>query len=111
MNKLDYRSHPDMKSELDDAYRHCYEVSPQAAERLFLAVEAQILRIFENPTLYRVVHKVHDSGLRLEIRKAGPLRSFPYNIYYAILPDKTVFMYALAHTSREPDYWIKRKAS
>lgn len=35
------------------------------------------------------------------------LRKFPYNLIYTVL-DKNIFVIAVAHQYREPEYWINR---
>jgi plasmid stabilization system protein ParE len=45
---------------------------------------------------------------RGEIRKSL-LHKFPYKILYSIEPDH-IFIIALAHQHRKPDYWVDRKS-
>ena len=36
------------------------------------------------------------------------VRRFPYILYYEILDPFRVRVYAVAHTSRHPGYWLRR---
>ncbi len=38
------------------------------------------------------------------------LKKFPYNLVYSILDDK-IYIIAVAHQHREPEYWIDRISS
>jgi hypothetical protein len=42
-----------------------------------------------------------------DIRR-GLLRRFPYSVVYEVLPDEVIIL-AVAHTSRRPRFWIKRR--
>ena len=35
------------------------------------------------------------------------MKKFPYNVVYLLDPD-AVFIIAVAHQSRHPDYWLRR---
>jgi toxin ParE1/3/4 len=37
------------------------------------------------------------------------LKRFPYSIVYQIMPSGDVWIMAVAHQSRHPNYWTKRK--
>jgi toxin ParE1/3/4 len=41
-------------------------------------------------------------------RRVAPLDRFPFTIHYQITHEDLVVL-ALAHTSRRPDYWARRK--
>jgi hypothetical protein len=36
------------------------------------------------------------------------VRQFPYNLYYKMLDPFLIRIYAVAHTSRRPGYWLRR---
>lgn len=38
------------------------------------------------------------------------VRRFPYLLYYEILDPTQVIVYAVAHTSRRPGYWVRRRS-
>jgi len=35
--------------------------------------------------------------------------TFPYTVVYRLLPDDTVRVVAIAHTSRDSAYWLERE--
>ncbi len=66
-------------------------------------VEAKIRGIQADPARYRQVapgiHRV-------------PLLRFPYSLFYGYRQDiSEIIIYALAHHSREPNYWMPRRSS
>ncbi len=63
-------------------------------------VEKALAKIEENPLL-GMPYKDTDYRFRL-------VRRFPYVIYYLILDD-SVWVAAIAHGSRRPDYWRRRR--
>jgi|SRR6056297_1483247 len=64
-----------------------------------LALEAALNAIQRNPNHYQIVYK----GLK----RALTVR-FPYGIFFAVEED-TIYVLAIAHTSRSPKVWKKRK--
>ena len=87
--------------ELDDAARF-YEMEFEGlGERFRKEVEKAVLRISEYPEAWSVE--------RGEIRKCV-LHKFPYKILYSIEGDH-IFVIAVAHQHRKPDYWIERKGA
>jgi len=63
-------------------------------------VQKALGRIEENPSL-GPPYKKTDYRFRL-------LRRFPYVIYYLELDD-SIWIAAIAHASRRPDYWRRRR--
>ena len=45
---------------------------------------------------------------RLPACRKAPLKRFPYVVWYEVTPERVV-VYAFAHDSRNPDYWIERR--
>ena len=92
--------HPVATAELNKAAAF---YSEQANKQLGLALitefEKAALLLSENPELG--VSWV--SGTRRFI-----LRRFPFNIVYYLLPDH-LFVIAIAHQRRRPEYWHRRK--
>ncbi len=86
------------KQELDDAASF-YELEyPGLGERFRSEVKKAILRIVRYPKAWSVE--------RGDVRKCL-LHRFPYKILYSIEKDH-VFIVALAHQHRRPEYWIDR---
>ena len=74
--------------------------NPAAAARFQLAVDEVVQRIAAAP----------DQGAPFR----GPyrwmrVRRFSYVLYYAIIDPSLVRVYAVAHTSRRPGYWLRRR--
>ena len=41
--------------------------------------------------------------------RACPFERFPYTVYYRVMPDG-IYVWAVAHQSRQNNYWIQRLA-
>lgn len=72
------------------------------ADRFRNAIDAAISRIVENPNGW--------STFRQEYHWVR-LKSFPYVLYYQILPDSRILILAVAHAARRPGYWVRRVGS
>ena len=72
-------------------------------DRLWSEIQAAISLISTFPSIGGEV-----TGLRVEeaVRRV-PLRHFPFRLVYRQYPDYLEVV-ALAHTSREPEYWLGR---
>jgi len=85
--------------ELEDAV-HFYELEYEGlGQQLKAEVRKAVLRIAEYPEAWSI-----DRG---DIRKCL-LHKFPYKLLYSIENDH-VFIIAVAHLHRKPDYWIDRE--
>ena len=86
------------KRELDDAIRY-YEIELQGLGKRFREeVRMAAKRIAKYPEAWSVE--------RGEIRKCL-LHKFPYKLLYSVEQDH-IFIIAVAHQHRKPDYWIER---
>jgi hypothetical protein len=86
------------KYELEDAVSF-YELEFEGLGKRFKSeVRSSINRILHYPNAWPTE--------RREIRKCL-LSKFPYKILYSIESDH-IFIVALAHQHRKPDYWIER---
>jgi len=66
-------------------------------------IEAAFQEVATNPLTYRLVRK----GGRQ--RRFGPTKTFRFIVYYAVKNDeRTPYILAVAHPSREPSYWTYR---
>lgn len=91
--------HPDAALEAREAARR-YETIRQGLGRQFRdKLKEALARVKDNPLLYAA-----ESG---SIRLA-PLHRFPYSLVYEDLPDR-VWVAAVAHHSRRPGYWSRRR--
>jgi plasmid stabilization system protein ParE len=86
------------RQELDDA-THYYEIEYQGLGKRFRdEVQKAAKRISEYPEAWSVE--------RGEVRKCI-LHKFPYKLLYSV-ESNHVFIIAVAHQHRRPDYWIER---
>jgi len=84
--------------ELDDATRY-YEIEhPGLGVRFREEVRKAVKRISEYPEAWSVE--------RGDVRKCI-LHRFPYKLLYSIETDH-IFIIAVAHQHRKPDYWVER---
>lgn len=87
------------KQELDDAVRF-YELEYSGLGKRFKKeVRSAAIRIAEYPEAWSV-----ECG---DVRKCL-LHKFPYKLLYSIEQDH-IFIIAIAHQHRKPDYWIGRE--
>lgn len=86
------------RQELDDAARY-YELEFQGLGQRFLyEVAAAANRIAEYPEAWSIE--------RGEVRNCI-LHRFPYKLLYSVQADH-IFVIAVAHQHRKPDYWVER---
>jgi plasmid stabilization system protein ParE len=84
--------------ELDDAFEY-YELQLPGLGKKFLNEMIETTEIISDfPELFSQNSK--------HTRKAV-LRKFPYNLIYSIYKNK-IFIIAVAHQNRAPEYWIDR---
>ncbi len=87
------------ESELDDAISRYESIEHGLGIRLKDEAKAVISWIAANPELPRI----RQSGYR-----RVNFKIFPYHIAY-IIHDQTIWILAIAHQARLPEYWIERK--
>ena len=85
--------------ELDDAVEHYEEEQAGLGLRMMDEVDKHVQWIIHNPTTPRI---------RKGRYRRVNLKTFPYYIAYMIHED-TLWVLAIAHSHRKPEYWIKRK--
>ncbi len=87
------------KLELEDA-THFYELEFEGLGRRFKEeIKKAAIRVSEYPKAWSIE--------RGEVRKCL-LHKFPYKLLYSIEEDH-IFIIAVAHLHRKPDYWIDRE--
>jgi plasmid stabilization system protein ParE len=90
--------HPDAGAEITEAAQY-YEVRKPSLGSSFLdEVERGIDHISTNPEASQLIAR--------RVRRK-PLWRFPYNLIYAVYPDR-IRIVACAHQKRRPFYWRKR---
>ncbi len=87
--------------ELSDAIAYYEEQQVGLGLRLKVEVDKHVNWILSNST----VPQVRRGGYR-----RVNLKIFPYHIAYIIRED-TLWILAIAHSHRKPEYWIKRKSN
>jgi plasmid stabilization system protein ParE len=88
------------REELRDSIDWLKTKSRQLADGFYLEIEAAFLRIRRNPLAGERYKKTR---FRFVI-----VRRFSYVIYYEDVGD-TIWVSAVAHGSRRPGYWLRRK--
>lgn len=95
---MKYEFHPEAELELyEAAFRYESEV-PELGRRFGDEVERVVNLLLEHPELGARV----DETLRHFV-----LRKFPFSVVYAATDD-LIYILAIAHGSREPEYWRPR---
>lgn len=93
------RFHPSARRELNEAYDWCSDRSVQAAEKFLVTVEHAVLRIQDDAKSHPVIAR----GYRY-VRVSG----FPHCLVDSI-DGPEVMIWAVAHMSRRPQYWARRR--
>ncbi len=89
---------PDAESEFDDAITYIEQERPGAGQRFFDAISTRFARIAE----HRFAGKLIRRGVRRYV-----VPGWRYSIIYSVEPDH-IFILAIAHQSRRPNYWRRR---
>jgi toxin ParE1/3/4 len=92
------RFHPEAKKELEKSFEFYFSRSHILAEHFLSEVESSIESILRNPEAYPQKNNIR----RFQLRK------FPFTIFYA-LDNEEIYILALSHQKREPEYWSERK--
>lgn len=92
------RYHPDAVEEMIEAAIFYEERQTGLGERLLDAIEEALEFLKTHPTIWRA-----DERGRRKYR----VKRFPYLIIYKV-ERQTLFILAIAHTSRRPGYWTRR---
>jgi len=91
---------PEAREEFLSAVQYYEECQAGLGLRFRDIVEVSVKKIIAEPLRYRVFHIPFRRHL---------LPKFPYAIIYSIEPDH-IHILAVAHTKREPEYWLTRSA-
>lgn len=89
---------PEAKHEFEDARQYYEAQLPGLGNEFRDEIRAALLRIRRWPLAFPVE--------RDTIRRAV-LGRFPYKLMYSVEPD-TIYVIAVAHQHRKPDYWTDR---
>lgn len=95
-----YSLHPEAESDLREAAEYYRErAGTTIAQTFFGEFEHSITLLLERPLL---------GALWCHGKRRLVMRHFPYSIVYTLAP-KEIQVLAVAHQSRRPGYWRKRK--
>lgn len=84
--------------ELDDAIEY-YNLQTNGLGKIFLD---EVLETIELISIYPQIWSSNTKNTRKAV-----LRKFPFNLIYTIFEEK-IYIIAVAHQHREPEYWIDR---
>ena len=86
--------------EYQSARRRYSCIDPNLSARFRSAVDVVLARIAADPDS---LPQVGGGFRRVRVQR------FPYVIFFKLLDPQTVGVYAVAHTSRRPGYWRRRR--
>ena len=92
--------HSEAEAEFDDAIAYYEECLAGLGLDFKTRVESAVRQMCEHPERFAFLRK---SDFR-----AARLKRFPYSVIYLEQPDM-VWVAAIAHSRRHPDYWKKRR--
>jgi hypothetical protein len=93
--------HPDANWEAEQAAERYEAIRPGLGYDFRDELLAAVARIRDNPFLYAA----ESDSMRI-----APLHRFPYSLIYEDLTDR-IWIAAVAHQSRRPGYWRRRRPS
>lgn len=92
--------HPEALSEIQKVLQHYSKEDLELAVSFLDLLDSVIRRIERHPELYRMFEELY--------RKCH-LKRFPYSVVYWVDPETdSILIVAVAHDSRQPNYWRDR---
>lgn len=101
---MSFRLHPLASAEVGEAARWYQARGEGLDERFMSAVRTALESIEANARRFA---KLETLGVTTNYRRVL-VRKFPYFIVFRVFDDE-IFVYAVAHGSRRPNYWRHRK--
>lgn len=95
---MTYTYHPHARRELDDAVDYYDSIDLKLGDDFLEEIDDCISRILMFPLAWTKLHR--------SVRRCRTHR-FPYSLVYD-LEEEQVFIVAVMHSSREPNYWADR---
>lgn len=95
---MKYRFHPEALQEYLGSIDFYSDIDPTLAGAFVDEVEACVERIITHPDAWQIVE---DNVHRCLLKR------FPFGVYYST-ENAVIFIYAVMHLSRQPDYWKHR---
>lgn len=99
------RVHPEVDGEVEAAVNYLNGQWPNAGDQFFAEYQTHLQRIFDDPSS---LPKLETAPRRLDIRRTL-IRRYHYLVIFELLSDEEVLVLAVAHGSRRPNYWLKRR--
>ena len=93
--------HPEAQRELREAAQYYQQRSAEVGENFLSAIQSGFRQIQRSPATWR--------RIRGDIRRFL-VKTFPYGIVYVYRREE-IFVLAIMHVKREPDYWLGRLGS
>jgi len=90
--------HPEAQRELREAALYYERRQTGLGDRFVDAIESGFRQVIRSPFTWRCI--------RGDIRRFL-VKTFPFGIVYAAVDDE-IFILAIMHLKREPDYWLGR---
>ena len=103
---MTFRVHKDARAEAVESADYYERQQAGLGAQFTDVVEVHLAKIKHTPQRFA---KLETTRLKADIRRCL-LPRFPYLIIYEIVDDH-IHVLAVAHASRRPDYWIKRRAT
>jgi plasmid stabilization system protein ParE len=95
---MTYSYHPHARKELDDAADYYDSIELRLGDEFLEEIDDCISRLLMSPLAWT---KLHGSVRRCRTHR------FPYSLIYDVEKEQ-VFIVAVMHSSREPNYWVDR---
>ena len=95
---MTYSYHPHARKEFDDATDYYDAIDPELGDDFLEEIDECITRILKFPRAW--------TRLGGSVRRCR-MHRFPYSLIYD-LEDEHVFILAVMHSSRKPNYWVDR---
>lgn len=96
--------HPEADEEIQAAVRYYEGSRPGLGDDFLAELRTHLERIADDPLS---LPKLETAPKRLDIRRTLILR-FKYVVVFEVVENE-VFVLAVAHGSRRPNYWLKRR--
>jgi plasmid stabilization system protein ParE len=90
---------PETELDIAEAYAWYEGRRVGLGEEFLSSVDACIARIGRRPEMFPIVHETYRRSL---------VRRFPYAVFYEGGAGRAVTVYAVFHTSRDPEKWRQR---
>lgn len=102
---MNLRVHPEVDGEVEAAVNYLNAERPNAGHQFFAEYQVHLQRILGDPWS---LPKLETAPRRLDIRRTL-IRRYHYLVIFEMRSDDEILVLAVAHGSRRPNYWMKRR--